>query len=346
LADIPQPKLLRHPSVAITRADIDAAGTHAVTAEGDGAARVWDLQHPSAAPVVLAHRGILRAVFSRDGCRIATTGTDGVVRVWNTDGSEKPLVVFRTKTGPTVAIAFNRTGDRIVVGGGDGTAYLCALTPSPEILQQRHLHTGGIWSARFSDDGARVVTASGDGSAAVWSATSDQEPPVYIAAASGDPTPGAALSPDGTLVALVSFDRTLRVWRIAPRELVVQQRGLEVPVSDVWFLDAHRVVTISNRTARIWDVSSGAAPLVRTSPGPTESPFAALSADSKTLITSGHDMAGGEIDISSFDWKSLTSQLRHATTDCLTPGQRVQYLAESQQEARSASSRCNAAFGR
>jgi WD40 repeat protein len=57
-----------------------------VTAGTDGTARIWDLKHPKATPVVLTgHYGFLSALsFAPDG-RLVTAGGDGKPRVWVLD---------------------------------------------------------------------------------------------------------------------------------------------------------------------------------------------------------------------------------------------------------------------
>ncbi len=240
------------------------------------------------------HEGPVKsAVFSPDGTRIVSGGSDGV-RIWNIDGGETLHTHGGHEDWVQTAV-FSPDGTRILTASDDRTARLWRVDGSGEpVVLSGHLRY--VTTAAFSPDGDRVVTASLDGTARVWPAAGTEAPvvlsghvdEVYLAAFSPDGTRvitasadatarvwqadgtgnllilrghtdgvfGAAFSPDGTRVATASADGTVRLWNAHDGEQIVNLRGHAGPVHDVNFSpDGDRVVTAStDGTARIWSI--------------------------------------------------------------------------------------------
>ncbi len=66
------------------------------------------------------------AVFSRVGRTIATSGSDGTVRLWDA-ASSAPPVVLRGHTAPVISVAFSSDGAALISGAHDATARVWAL---------------------------------------------------------------------------------------------------------------------------------------------------------------------------------------------------------------------------
>ena len=69
----------------------------------------------------------------------------------------------------------------------------------------------------------------------------------------------ASFSPDGSLVATASADKTARIWRVETGECIHILQGHEDYVRSAMFSpDGAHIVTASlDRTVRIWDVADG-----------------------------------------------------------------------------------------
>ncbi len=128
-------------------------------------------------------------------------------------------------------------------------------------------HTAGVRKALFTPDGRELITVSGDGTIRIWDVGSGSALQVLVPPIDqgqiGELT-AAALSPDGLVMAVASHSADRRVHRIS-LILVENNRlertlmGHESFISGVAFSPDGRLLASgsSDRTARVWEVSSG-----------------------------------------------------------------------------------------
>ncbi len=70
--------------------------------------------------VLRGHEGpVSSAEFDHSGERVVSAGQDGTVRVWDADGGEALVILFRHE-GSALAASFSRDGSRVVSAGDDG----------------------------------------------------------------------------------------------------------------------------------------------------------------------------------------------------------------------------------
>ena len=114
--------------------DFSPDGEKVVTASASGRVWVWNVDEASQ-PIILrsthdlAHIGPLTRVrFSRDSQRIITCGgLDGAVRIWNADGSGKPVALIG-HGGAVLDTEFSPDGSRVITASEDGTARVWSIT--------------------------------------------------------------------------------------------------------------------------------------------------------------------------------------------------------------------------
>ncbi|WP_229908934.1 nSTAND1 domain-containing NTPase, partial [Streptomyces griseosporeus] len=118
---------------------------------------------------LLGHsEGVNSVAFSSDGHTLATAGSDGTVRVWDTD-TDKPRTTLRGLSGVVNSVAFSPDGGTIATGSSYSAWLWDAVTGKPRTPLTGH--TAQIYSVAFSPDGRTVATASADGTARLWDTT-------------------------------------------------------------------------------------------------------------------------------------------------------------------------------
>lgn len=125
----------------------------------DGGSQLYEIGSPDDA-------GIVAAVFSHDGQRIATASQDGRARVWALQGKRlvATLLGHRERVN---SIAFSPDDAHVVTASTDGTARVWnAETGVQEALLTGH--EKDVKGARFSPDGRLVLTWSYDTTARLW----------------------------------------------------------------------------------------------------------------------------------------------------------------------------------
>ncbi|MCZ6793047.1 MAG: WD40 repeat domain-containing protein, partial [Planctomycetota bacterium] len=246
---------------------------------------------------------------------------------------------------------FSPDSSLALTASDDGTAILWRTDGSGTAASLQH--DEGVLAARFSGDGRRVLTVSSDRTMRVWSADGTGGPIVLSGLASR--ARAVALSTDGTRVVTVGADDTAEVWDVdgdgAPRIL----RGHEDALLSVSFSPDDRYVVSAARdeTVRVWRIDGTEPPLVlRPDPAPGATFFpgmssawfsAAFSRDGSSVITLTNE---GAVRLWPITWRGLMTTLRDRTNACLLVEQRMRYLAEGPDEARSRYAACESGLGR
>jgi WD40 repeat protein len=275
-----------------------AAGTHRgelyvwrVPPAGTPAPKVTAPAEPPATPrAERAHlwvQYIYHAAFSPDGRHYLATGERNptLVRVWNTQTGE----VVRVLPGWQHA-EFTPDGKRVLACGADNAMRLWDLASGRE-LRRLAGHSGYVDRFELSADGKRVLSWSGrDGTLRLWDLETGKElgqqrvPGVTAAA--------VALSADGKRAASCDGGGNLRLWDLDGFREV---RSWKLPDWNIrlrFLPGGKRLVTVSPRAARFYDVGSDgeAAPALPLDlPDSYPSFFFGLSADAGRLLVPAKD---------------------------------------------------------
>lgn len=217
---------------------------------------------------------VFALAFSPDSSTLASGAfDDSTIRVWNS-ATGQLLREIQGHEGWVRTLAFSPNGRMLASGSTDATIRLWdAATWEP--IRTLRGHTDYVSRLAFSPDGATLASTSRDGTVRLWDVASGNQRPNIFFTAPNNPNPtattpanspywmtGLAFSPDGTLLAAGSVDRTVRVWNVASGvlERTLQGHTNWVLPNTLAFSPDGKTLASSgvDGTVRLWDPISGA----------------------------------------------------------------------------------------
>jgi WD40 repeat protein/DNA-binding SARP family transcriptional activator len=269
---VPEAQEALHRAVVASRLDLKVAGVGGLLAwsrrgvfvtEGPQGSGLIEIRDADTGKRVLSFHGhdgdVTDVAFSADGSRLASTGEDGTLKVWNP--STGRLVSSLAAPGVASGPSFSADGSLVAAAWAEPVNQVRVFDLSTHRLLSS-VPVGAVDTA-LSPDGKRVAVAG-------WASPSGKVGAVFDVR-SGDeafalrgpnccasPTNrGISWRPDGRLVAASSAG-TARVWDAetgAVRYTLRGHSGFVLSVS--WSPDSSRLVTGgSDGTAKVWEIGS------------------------------------------------------------------------------------------
>jgi WD40 repeat protein len=137
-------------------------------------------------------------VFTPDGKKFVSGGSDRNITVWDPSGQEEPIKL-RGHDGIVSSVDVSPDGRTLASGGHDGTLKLWDCTSFRQQKQRTLPHTGFVGDVAFSAD-SKLLASVGTGELRLWDAASEE---LLAKCKPGTASANSlALSPDGTLLAL------------------------------------------------------------------------------------------------------------------------------------------------
>ena len=288
-------------------------------------ARAWDVS-PAGRGEVLTRPGPETdrhpaIAFTPDGRRlVATSGREGMVRVWSMDTGKLLLVLDRNaranaRDRAVIGIDVSPDGSRIATAGADGSVRIFDAETGKQLVTKTRLHcvrrgSCAVNRAVFSPDGSRIATTGRDAKVRILDArTLRQLRVLHGLKPVGDGSYPVGWSPDGTrLFAMAMAPSGTRIWdpRTGRRLVRLSTRGGGPASAATWSPDGTQVLTMSGQGAHVSDASSGE--LLRTLETDTGVAELAFSRDGSRLAIGTIDDQAYAIGI--WDWPTGVETFR------------------------------------
>lgn len=213
----------------------------------DGVKR-WGIESPR-------HRGpILSMAVSPDGARVATSGADGVIRIWNLETGEFEKA-FAGHSYYTHVIAWSPNGE-MLASHAWGDAITRVWDPETGALKKEFDLKTHFWSIAWSPDSRRLAGVT-HGSGKVYVSDALAEPKVLVEM--GQPIRFVTWSRDGTQLAVSYGNNDVTVLDASGGKQLLQLSETAQPAVTAieWSPDGKRIATASLKAAAIWDASDG-----------------------------------------------------------------------------------------
>ena len=244
-----------------------------VTESFDQTIKIWDLTQIESAGndavlFTLARKtdrsgNATRIVFSPDGRRILEPDSDSHVSEWDV-ASGRLLRRIPCSSGTIFTIAVSPDGEHLAVADEFGRAKIWSLLPAGELLELEF--ADAVYDVQISPDGSRLFTSAGSDGMKVWNFDrTNREVFGQLIGAVDVGEAGAffkaAVSQDGSKVAVAGADGVIRVLDSSSFEEVLVLSGHDRLVSDAAFnRDGTRLATTSlDMMFKIWDLEAGGA---------------------------------------------------------------------------------------
>ena len=202
----------------------------------------------------VAGRAAKGVAISADGRRLAAGDDTGAVEIWMLGTDRAPMLLAGHKN-QVWAVAFSPKGS--VMASGDRSGEVRLRNPvDGALLRTIAAHDTAVWSLAFSPDGNRLITTS-DREVRLWDVDTGALRTTLQNA--GGSTTRAALSPDGTMLAVTSTEGRVTLWNL---DKAIRIREIAAAVDVVWSVafspDGRELATASSdEVVALWDVATG-----------------------------------------------------------------------------------------
>jgi eukaryotic-like serine/threonine-protein kinase len=205
------------------------------------------------------HEGVALAVaFDPRGARVASAGTDGVVRVWDRRTAREVLSL--PGHAAVTALAFSPDGRCLASGGADGAVRLWEAAGGRELASFR-AHARGVTGLAFDPTGRRLASTGEGASLGELKLWDPRKGKALAGKAWHTRLAAVAFSPDGTRLATAGHDWDVTGWDAAALKPVrifkAQTKGTGRWTSVVFSADGNWLAAGSLAgLVRVWDTTT------------------------------------------------------------------------------------------
>jgi WD40 repeat protein len=192
--------------------------------------------------------------YSPDGKSLASSGADGVVRIWSLAAPGQKSIAIASHNGPVSGVAFRKDSQHLLTCGADLIIKLWKIEKEEaKEVQNYRGHRDWVTSANFSKDGAFVVSSSVDRTVKIWEITSRDIP--YLPEHTGS-VDSIVFSQDGTKIISGGSDKAIKIWDRATGRELATMRGHTLQLSGLAPSPDGKTLFSAgfDRSIRLWDL--------------------------------------------------------------------------------------------
>ncbi|MEU8898081.1 TIR domain-containing protein [Nocardia sp. NPDC048505] len=230
----------------------------------DGEVRVWDLDtgRVEVGRTNTARSAIAHPAFGRNGRPLVVTSDGDTVQIWDAITGAPVGVPIETRAGLIVpGFAISPDGTRIALGGHD----IAVTVWDIETGRQVGVPIGRDVAPEefvFAPDGNRLATSAGSGPIIVWDIVSGQPVADTVAGHVGD-IQALAFDREGTLVASVGSDNSMRIWNAVTGKYVGGASNPGESLERLAYHPGFGFLTLdAQRSVRVWRLYADVAAVI------------------------------------------------------------------------------------
>ena len=221
---------------------------------GDGKIKAWKAHNLSPVYTLSGHTGSVNALAVSTTGRLASSGSDNTVKVWDTKtGTLQFELEVPIQNSEIITLSFNPKGTKLVGGGHDGTVYFWDIKSRSLVKKTEDAHQGWVNAVHYRPNGRTFVSGGLDGTIRVWDGFTSR----LINTISHPSTSSEAqisdllFSNDGFYLAETSSDKNIRIWDFNNQRVnqVIQDHSVEVSSYDP---QGNRMVSVGDKEIKVW----------------------------------------------------------------------------------------------
>jgi serine/threonine protein kinase len=231
---------------------------------------------------------VLSVAISPDGKTIASSGGDGIIKLWNLSiGKEISSLNAYSQQVNTVVISPD--GKTLVSASDDSTIKIWNLATGKQIRTLTG-HSDSVRALAISADSETLVSGSDDNTIKIWDLATGEQIRTLVGHTFW--VRSVAISPDSVILASGSFDKTIKIWNLTKGYSIRTLEGNYQTVTAVAISPDGKILASASRdrTIKLWDLLTGKE--IRTLAGHANTvTTVAFSADGKIIASGSRDRA-------------------------------------------------------